>query len=85
MKKKGKKYKDCKSFNKSLGHLITDITGNKNLLNFYQLIKDLIYLEKGIVFKVIKGDISNPNKDDLEHDIEDSETEEDLFCKDHTN
>ena len=77
MKKKGKKYKDCKSFNKSLGHLITDITGNKNLLNSYQLIKDLIYLEKGIVFKVIKGDISK-SKDDLEHEIEDSETEEEL-------
>ena len=82
---KGKEYKDSKSFNKSLGHLITDITGNKNLLSTsYQLIKDLIYLEKGIVFKVIKGDISNL-KDDLEHDIEDPETEEDPLCKDHTN
>ena len=52
MEKKGKKYKDCKSFNKSLGHLITTKTGNKDLITFYQLIKDLIYLEEGIVFKV---------------------------------
>ena len=31
---KGKEYKDSKSFNKSLGHLITDITGNKKLTYF---------------------------------------------------
>ena len=62
MEKKGKKYKDCKSFNKSLGHLIAIKTGNKDLITFYQLIKDLIYLEEGIVFKVIKGDISNLEK-----------------------
>ena len=76
---KGKEYKDSKSFNKSLGHLFTDITGNKNLISTsYQLIKDLIYLKKGIVFKVIKGDTSK-SKDDLEHDIEDAETEEELI------
>ena len=62
MEKKGKKYKDCKPFNKILGHLITTKTGNKDLITFYQLIKDLIYLEEGIVFKVIKGDISNLEK-----------------------
>ena len=32
------------------------------VLTSYQLIKDLIYLEEGIVFKVIKGDIANLEK-----------------------
>ena len=76
---KGKEYKDSKSFNKSLGHLITDITGNKKLTFYFLPVDQRSNIpRKGIVFKVKKGVISK-SKDDLEHDIEDSETEEELI------
>ena len=76
---KGKEYKDSKSFNKSLGHLFTDITGNKNLIFYFLPVDQRSNIpRKGIVFKVIKGDTSK-SKDDLEHNIEDSETEEELI------